>query len=248
MLTSKSPVRTWALSGALLMTALLLALEFDLVEHTRDYSPLRRHLQVTEILIVASLLASCLVTYVVQWKHDEHRDVTFRSGGGTWRHPDREFERAALVDALQREFEHGQPFALLLLELGDAETVDQDDDQMSGDDYVQILTRLLEPDMRDGGIVLPLGVNSFAVVLRGASNRERAIRMAEAFAATLGEPARRGARMHRKELAAGVACHPDEATTADALLARAQVAMNLDRAAQHAVLRYLNAFTHVPAV
>ena len=132
--------------------------------------------------------------------------------------------RAQFRDTVQAAAQRGQPLAVVMLDLDRFKHVNDVLGYAFGDRLLQGVAQRLSQAVRPGDVVARLGGDEFALLLPladAALAQQVAQRITAAFEAplTLDD--------QRVDLSAGVgiACFPDHASEADALLSRAEVAM-----------------------
>ena len=132
--------------------------------------------------------------------------------------------RAQFRDTVQAAAQRGQPLAVVMLDLDRFKHVNDVLGYAFGDRLLQGVAQRLSQAVRPGDVVARLGGDEFALLLPladAALAQQVAQRITAAFEAplTLDD--------QRVDLSAGlgIACFPDHASEADALLSRAEVAM-----------------------
>jgi diguanylate cyclase (GGDEF)-like protein len=129
-------------------------------------------------------------------------------------------------DALLEVARSGGRAGLLLLDLDRFKEVNDALGHPVGDALLRVVAHRLTGSVQPGDLVARLGGDEFAVLLPSADEsvaREVAVRLRAALA----EPIRLGGISFKIEASIGIALYPDDATTVEVLLQRADVAMYL---------------------
>lgn len=131
--------------------------------------------------------------------------------------------QACLAAAAARR--HGHTAALLLLDLDDFKGINDTHGHPVGDRVLQVVAERLREAVRTDDVVARLGGDEFAVLLPYVESPVDALRVADKLLIALGRPV----RVEGLELAigasVGVACCPQDAQDADALLRAADLAL-----------------------
>lgn len=256
---SRSAAQAIALVGAIILTIVLLALEFEILELRRHYGTGQR-LHVAEIVIVAALLGSCLIAFVVQWRNGQRRHLEPWRQAETGCVEDRAVADrdpmtvpssrrtfiAALEEAIMRtSAEHA---TLIVLGFEGLAHINDADGNVTGDAVLREMAHRLHDLARDGDLVCHIGDDTFAILAYPPGDRENGMTVGERFAAAFDDPIRIGGRAHCIDVAVGVALYPENAENAEALVQHAEFAMHLDRAARRSQQHFLEAMSHAPAV
>lgn len=131
--------------------------------------------------------------------------------------------QACLAAAAARR--HGHTAALLLLDLDDFKGINDTHGHPVGDRVLQVVAERLREAVRTDDVVARLGGDEFAVLLPRVESPADALRVADKLLIALGRPV----QVEGLELAigasVGVACCPQDAQDADALLRDADLAL-----------------------
>ncbi|MGB8650178.1 MAG: EAL domain-containing protein [Mycobacteriales bacterium] len=130
--------------------------------------------------------------------------------------------------------------AMLLLDLDHFKEINDTLGHAAGDVMLQHVAARLRKAVGDTGLVARLGGDEFAVLLTGLAGPEQAAPLADAVLARLGEPVDYQGLHLPIEGSIGLACHPQDADSADELFRRADVAMYQAKADRGSWLRYDN--------
>ncbi len=127
---------------------------------------------------------------------------------------------------------------LLLLDLDHFKEINDTLGHAAGDLLLQEVALRLRRSVRPGDLVARLGGDEFAVLLTGLPNAEAAEPVAAEVLATLALPVEYEGLHLSVEASIGIACHPDDAGTAEELFRRCDVAMYQAKNERGAWLRY----------
>ncbi len=137
--------------------------------------------------------------------------------------------RAGFHDALAREIDQrqraGGAFGLLYLDLDRFKPINDDFGHATGDAILKETARRLCLCIRKGDIVARLGGDEFGVVLRDIRSRDDCRIVAGKIGVEFNTPFVVKGRAHRPTASIGIACYPDDASSADELIAAADRAM-----------------------
>lgn len=135
------------------------------------------------------------------------------------------FNRRQLGAVLAQGRAGGAPLALLLIDIDHFKQINDTHGHAAGDAVLQATAQLLLRHARPGDVACRIGGEEFVLLLEGATGAQavqRAQQLREDFAAL--RVAAGGAEV-RATLSCGVACYPEHAARADALLACADRAL-----------------------
>jgi diguanylate cyclase (GGDEF)-like protein len=128
--------------------------------------------------------------------------------------------------------------ALLLLDLDHFKEINDTLGHAAGDLLLQEVAHRLRRAVRAGDLVARLGGDEFAVLLTGLADPALAEPVAAQLLTTLAEPVEYEGLHLSVEASIGIACHPDDAGTAEELFRRCDVAMYQAKNERGAWLRY----------
>jgi len=133
--------------------------------------------------------------------------------------------RKRMEQCIDRRLAEGGPFALLLLDLDRFKEINDALGHPAGDELiVQVALRLRACIGVETGLVARLGGDEFAIVLTDADRAAAERRTAEVLSALAPPFSLKGLRI-KVSASLGIACAPQDGTTAAALLASADMAM-----------------------
>ncbi|QHB57213.1 EAL domain-containing protein (plasmid) [Ralstonia solanacearum] len=133
--------------------------------------------------------------------------------------------RQALDDAILSSSRQGRPFALFHLDLDGLGRINEQYGRATGDRVLQIVAERLRQTMRDEDTVVRLGSDEFGLLVEGLPLPEAAAPIGDKLLFRLRESVEVDGRRLRVTASIGVAIHPYNGATADALLAHADAAM-----------------------
>jgi diguanylate cyclase (GGDEF)-like protein/PAS domain S-box-containing protein len=138
--------------------------------------------------------------------------------------PNRTMLLDRLTQAIERSEHAQQPLALAVMNIDQFKDINNTLGHDHGDLLLQQLATRVIGLLRDADLVARLGDDQFAVLLSD-TNLEGALRVGEKIQEALATPFAVGTLSLTVEASVGFALFPDHATTADALVQRAHVAM-----------------------
>ena len=137
--------------------------------------------------------------------------------------------RALFMDRLREAFvgvrAGGNGFALLVADLDGFKAVNDRCGHDAGDLVLQVVARRLRGAARTHDTIARLGGDEFALVLPSASTAENAALVAGRIIRTIGEPITLGQQTTSVGISVGIAVHPGDGETMDALFHAADKAM-----------------------
>lgn len=154
---------------------------------------------------------------------EENRRLAFEDTLTTL--PNRALFQGALEAAVERARASGQGMAVILLDLDRFREINDTLGHHIGDLLLAQVAERLREQLRQRDIVARLGGDEFAMLLNEIGNPDAAQEVAERLLTALEEPFEIGEVCLEIGASAGVACYPLHASTANALLQSADVAM-----------------------
>ncbi len=170
--------------------------------------------ETTDVLFVAAslLLTSVMCVGTAFWRDRQRLELTRLSVTDPLTGC---LNRRGLEDGLERAIAHGTGFALVTLDLDDFKAVNDRDGHAAGDAVLRETARCLRDAVRPTDAVGRLGGDEFAILLPGAgADAARAIVDRAVLALSVTAPA-----------SFGLAVHPEDGRTSDALFRRADAAV-----------------------
>ncbi|WP_407059389.1 putative bifunctional diguanylate cyclase/phosphodiesterase (plasmid) [Ralstonia syzygii subsp. celebesensis] len=131
----------------------------------------------------------------------------------------------ALDNAILSSSRRGRPFALFYLDLDGLGRINEQYGRATGDRVLEIIAERLRQTMRDEDTVARLGSDEFGLLVEGLPLPEAAAPIGDKLLFRLRESVEVDGRRLRVTASIGVAIHPYNGATAEALLAHADAAM-----------------------
>jgi diguanylate cyclase (GGDEF)-like protein len=144
-------------------------------------------------------------------------------------------------EALSRASTLGTKSGFLLIDLDRSTGLKQVNDTLGhavGDRLLQVVAHRLAHSVRPGDVVARLGGDEFAVLLPSVKEAGAAREVASRLRAALAEPVRLEAMTFHVQASIGIAIYPDDASTFEQLMQRADVAMYLAKQRHSGIERY----------
>jgi diguanylate cyclase (GGDEF)-like protein len=145
------------------------------------------------------------------------------------------------AEALSRAGTLGSKSGFLLIDLDRSTGLKQVNDTLGhavGDRLLQVVAHRLAHSVRPGDVVARLGGDEFAVLLPSVREAGAAREVASRLRAALAEPVRLEAMTFHVQASVGIAIYPDDASTFEQLMQRADVAMYLAKERHSGIERY----------
>ena len=153
--------------------------------------------------------------------------------------PNRTLLLRRTAEALTEAGRTGAKCGFLLLDLDRFKEVNDTLGHPLGDDLLQVIAYRLARSVRPGDVVARLGGDEFAVLLPAVRTITVAAEVAARLRAALAEPVRLEGMSFEIEASVGIALYPDDGTTVEVLLQRADVAMYLAKERRTGVETYV---------
>lgn len=139
--------------------------------------------------------------------------------------PNRHYLLLELHAELTRAQATGDRLALLYMDLDGFKAVNDSAGHDVGDQVLREVATRLQLGLRQSDLVARIGGDEFVVLLRGSTDADAAGRVADALHARLTEAHLPGKNALALDASIGIACFPDDGSTAEKLLAHADRAM-----------------------
>ncbi len=150
----------------------------------------------------------------------------------------RKFLYEHAVAELDRADREGNSVGLLLIDLDHFKEINDTLGHAAGDEVLRTVAERLKRALRRADLVARLGGDEFAVLVCGMPTAERAETIARELLPLLAEPVDHEGLRLAVEGSIGVAVYPDDGTTIDDLLRRADVALYQAKQSRGAYTRY----------
>ena len=139
--------------------------------------------------------------------------------------PNRDYLQIELNSALEHARSTGDRLALLFLDLDGFKAVNDRAGHHVGDSVLREVASRLKHGLRQSDLVARIGGDEFVVLLRGCADADKAGRISDALRARLTGVPFTGLDAGQLDASVGIACFPENGSTAEALLAHADRAM-----------------------
>ena len=139
--------------------------------------------------------------------------------------PNRSLLLRKTTEAITGAARSGAMAGFLLLDLDRFKEINDTLGHLSGDGLLQVVAYRLTRSVRPGDVVARLGGDEFAVLLPSVRSVTAAREVAARLRAALAEPVRLEGMSLEVEASVGIALYPEDGSTVEALLQRADVAM-----------------------
>ncbi len=137
----------------------------------------------------------------------------------------RMFFDAALRSAMPLALRHGEPLALMLLDVDQFKLVNDSYGHDVGDQLLQEVARRLQGALRAGDLLCRLGGDEFAVLAHQFANDQQTLHLAERILDGMRRPIHVGGTELSCTVSIGVACYPSGASSPEELMKHADLAM-----------------------
>lgn len=159
-------------------------------------------------------------------KEDEHRLLYLAEHDSLTGLASRQNFLDLLGDEIRLAASSKLPLALLFIDLDDFKLINDTHGHLAGDGLLRVVADILRANAGDGCPVARLGGDEFGIVLRG-SDAAHAARLGQRLLEAIGAaPLAIGSSAVQLTASVGIAIHPEGGTSAEALLAQADIAMS----------------------
>jgi diguanylate cyclase (GGDEF)-like protein len=206
-------------------------------------------LELDEVLLLGGLLASGMLVFSYRRYREQRRETQRRmvaeqtarelafQDGLTGLPNRRQFDEA-LKAALAAPPRAGAAHGLLLLDLNGFKQINDVYGHGVGDEVLIVVAHRLMSAVRDGDLVARFGGDEFAILARHLVGPEAATNVALRFIQALEQPIRTDTLQHQIGAGIGIALLPEDATTADEALRKADVALYRAKAERRSAMRF----------
>ena len=221
-----------------MIVATLLALEYDLFNFAGQLTVPQRRITLAEVIFLTILLAFCIFAFVLRRLREERRDVArcvatkiqvrnlrmLALQDSLTGLANRRALLAALTSATASPPSDGTKHALFLVDLNDFKRVNDLHGHTLGDRVLQVVGERLRTVSRPSDLLARLGGDEFAVLSYNV-DRDTAHTIGLRFIATLESEIRLGVDSHQIGASVGAALIPDDGTTTEEIIHKADLAM-----------------------
>jgi diguanylate cyclase (GGDEF)-like protein len=202
-----------------------------------------------EAIGLTTLFIGCIVYFGWRRMVEQEREIARRIAAESRAH------ELANTDALtglanRRQFERvlketaasppgaGGVHAVLSLDLNRFKRINDVYGHPVGDDVLVIVAQRLSAAMRDGDLLARLGGDEFAVIARHLAGAEGATSIANRILKALESPIEVGSNSHRVSAGIGLALIPEDGTSVEEILRKADIALYRAKAANQSAVRF----------
>jgi len=233
-----SSVQDGLLLSSVMLVATLLALEYDLFNFAGQLSVPQRKITLVEAIFLTFLLALCIFAFVIRRLREERRDVVRRvatkiqvrelralaSQDSLTGLANRRALLSALTVATASPPSDGRKHAFFLIDLNDFKRVNDLHGHALGDRVLQVVAQRFRTAARPRDLLARLGGDEFAMLSYDV-DRKTAYAIGQRFVATFDSEIRVGGHLHEIGASIGASLIPDDGTTAEDIIHKADLAM-----------------------
>jgi len=248
-----------ALLGAVLLSGLVVAIEFEIVRQWREGDATYRWLRLVETMALAGLFGLGGAAVLACSRSDRMRtherrlraEAAYEARRGMSQQdpltglPSKRAAVSALTEAIADA--RGATLAFYVLDLNGFKSVNSAYGSETGDAILRVVARRFRSVARSNHFIARLESDAFAVLARDVESRREAIEIGQRYIAALDDAIRIGDRAYVVGATVGLAYYPEDGATAEELMSRADLAVRSKNAAQRSELLLLVALTNAPA-
>ena len=234
----QSSVQDALLLLALMLAALLLALQYDLFFFIKELSEAERKISLAEGVFLSLLLTASILVFIVRRLSEQKRDVALKVAAEielreltalALQDPltgllNRRAFLEALTEAVKSPPANGTQHAVFLVDLDHFKRINDSHGHAAGDQVLEVVADRFRAAARPSDIVARIGGDEFAILAYNV-DRETARTIGERFLASVTSRIRAGEHSHKVDMSIGVALIPDDGATAEEILRNADLAM-----------------------
>lgn len=234
---------------ALLAVAAFFAFEFDVFVNAPGQPPQVQRLELDEVMGLATLLCAGLLAFAWRRLAEQKRETARRIAA------EREARSLAMQDPLtglpnRRHFDDclraaiaalprsGAAHAVLMLDLNGFKKVNDVHGHPAGDELLIKVGSLLRHAVRDGDLVARLGGDEFAILATHLAGAEAATGIARRIIESMATPVSTGGGEYNVGTAIGIVLAPQDGTTAEDLMRKADIALYRAKGEGRSALRF----------
>ncbi len=196
--------------------------EVEAAEHRRESIGTDSLLEANEALVLSNLRAQTDAEVCAKALDEVSRSAGFDV---LTELPNRELFLDRFTQALAKAERHGGRLALLFVDMNNFKTVNDTLGHSVGDRVLQQAARCMASVLREVDTASRHGGDEFLILLSDISHAADAMLVAEKVAAALGTPFRVGQHVVRMTASIGICVYPEDGSTTESLIDRADTAM-----------------------
>jgi diguanylate cyclase (GGDEF)-like protein len=245
----QSSVQDALLLLALLLAALMLALQYDLFFFIKELSDAQREISLAEGVLLSLLLTASILIFIVRRLSEQRRDLSLRAAAEmelreltalALQDPltgllNRRAFMDALTEAVKSPPTNGTQHAVFLVDLDHFKRINDVHGHAAGDHVLEVVAERFRAASRPSDVVARIGGDEFAILAYNV-DRDAAQTIGDRFLASLASPIRGGKHAHTVSMSIGVALIPEDGATEEEILRHADLAMYRAKALRTALM------------
>jgi len=234
----QSSVQDALLLLALMLAALMLALQYDLFFFIKELSDAEREISLAEGVLLSLLLTASILVFIARRLSEQKRDLSLKVAAEielremtalALQDPltgllNRRAFLEALTEALKSPPANGTQHAVFLVDLDHFKRINDGHGHAAGDHVLEVVADRFRAAARPSDLVARIGGDEFAILAYNV-DRDAAQKIGDRFLASLADPIRGGKHAHKVCMSVGVALIPDDGATDEEILRNADLAM-----------------------
>jgi len=234
----QSSVQDALLLLALMLAALLLALQYDLFFFIKELSDAERKISLAESVFLSLLLTASILVFIVRRLSEQKRDLSLKVVAEVelreltalaMQDPltgllNRRAFLEALTDAVKSPPANGTQNAVFLVDLDHFKRINDVHGHAAGDHVLEVVADRFRAAARPSDLVARIGGDEFAILAYNV-DQDAAQKIGDRFLASLASPIQGGKHAHKVCMSIGVALIPEDGMTQEEILRNADLAM-----------------------
>ena len=242
-------IKDFALIGLMLLVATFYAWQVDIFANEGNASQKEQTIEVDELLLLGGLLMLALLVFAIRRYVEQRRETARRVAAemharelafqdGLTGLPNRRQYDDALRAALSAPPRGGAVHAVFLLDLNGFKQVNDVHGHAIGDEVLIVVAQRLLSAVRGGDLLARFGGDEFAILARHLAGPEAATNVALRVIQALEVPISTGRLQHKIGAGIGIAVVPNDATSPEEALRKADVALYRAKAERRSAHRF----------